>query len=119
MRAARWDTTWEAGGLWRVVLRWRVGTAPDAPYVLLGESRMELWPVSSGPPAVPALTIDGVLADDAQSVTFSRTAAETTVAAVDGPPRYRHRLLVHDPDIDDVRVLLRGYVTVGPPEASP
>lgn len=82
---------------------------------------MELWPVASGPPAVPVLTVDGVLADDSRSVTFSRTAEQTTAAADDGPLRYRHRLLVHDPDpdVDDVRVLLRGYVTVGPPEAAP
>lgn len=122
MRAARWDTVWEAGGLWRRVLRWKLGTSPDAPYALLGAARMELWPASaipSGPPAAPTITVAGVLADDQRSVTFSRTSEETTAAAVDGPSRYRHRLLVHDPDLDDDRVLLRGFVTVGPPEASP
>lgn len=123
MRAARWDTVWEAGGLWKRVLRWRLGTSPDAPYALLGAARMEMWPALarlSGPPGdEPIITVTGVLADDQRSVTFSRTAAETTAAAVDGPQRYRHRLIVHDPDADDDRVLLRGFVTVGPPEASP
>lgn len=124
MRAARWDTVWEAGGLWRRVLRWRLGTGPDAPFALLGATRMELWPaggVPSGPPDDPAMTVAGVLAGDNQSVTLSLTAAQTTAAAAvaGGSRRYRHRVLVHDPELDDDRVLLRGFVTVGPPEASP
>ena len=123
MRAARWDTVWEAGGLWTRVLRWRLGTGPDAPYALLGEARMELWPASlaplAGPPDPPAITIVGVLAGDSLSVTFSRTSAQTLAAAETGQRRYRHRVLVHDPDVDDDRVLLRGFVIVGPSEASP
>lgn len=121
MRAARWDTVWEAGGLWRRVLRWRLGTDPDAPAALLGATRMELWPANTVPSGPPTMTITGELAGDNRSVTLALTAEETTAAAatVGGPRRFRHRVLVHDPALDDDRVLLRGFVTVGPPEASP
>lgn len=116
MRAARWDTTWESGGLWRVSFRWRLGAGSDAPSAQIGESRMELWPASGGPPAEPVITVPGELSDDERLLLLARTSEETAAAA---PGRYRHRVLVHDPDIDDVRVLLRGFVTVAPPEASP
>jgi hypothetical protein len=100
-------------------LRWRLGSGPDAPVAVLGATRMELWPASSAPPDDPAITVTGELVDGGQEVRFVRTSAETTAAAAEGILRYRHRVLVHDPDIDDERVLLRGFVTVAPPEASP
>lgn len=123
MRAARWDTTWEAGGLWLVVLRWRLGAGPDAPLALLGATRMVLWPASSvtpaGGPTEPTITVTGELAADETSVTLARSSAQTTAAAELGVRRFRHWLLVHDPALADDRVLLRGFVTVAPPEAAP
>lgn len=114
MRAARWDTTWEAGGLWRVTLRWRIGGTTGDPAVM-DEGRMELWPTSAGPPDDPAMVVDGATNDDG-SLTLARSSAQTAAAA---PGQYRHRVLVHDPAVDDMRVLLRGFVTIAPPEASP
>lgn len=118
MRAARWDTAWEPDGLWRVVLRWRLGATPDAPLAELGDAQMQLWPTASGPPAEPAIVVPGELSIDARQVTFSRTSAETRQAAV-GVTQYRHRVVVRDPAREDDRVLLRGFVTVVPPEAAP
>jgi hypothetical protein len=102
-----------------VTLRWRLGTAPDAPVAVLGETRMELWPASAGPPDDPAITVAGELLDGGQEVRLVRTALQTTAVAAEGILRYRHRVIVHDPDIDDDLVLLRGFVSVAPPEASP
>lgn len=111
MRAARWDTVWEQGGLWRVVLRWRIGLGED---VVLGEfadpCTMELFDADG----TVMLTVPGELANDDHDLVLARTGAQTEATA---PGQWRHRVLVTDPELDDLRVLLRGYVTVDPPEA--
>lgn len=110
MRAARWDTVWEQGSLWRVVLRWRIGAGED---VVLGEfaepSYMELFDADGE----VMLTVSGVLGNDDHDLALARTSTQTE--QVDAG-NYWHRVRVTDPELDDLRTLLTGYVTVNPPQ---
>lgn len=109
MRAAVWDTVWEQGGLWRVVLRWRIGLGED---VVLGTFAAPCTMVLFDADGAEMLTVPGELANDDTDLILARTSAQTTDTAAG---RYRHRVLVTDPDLDDTRILLRGWVTVEQP----
>lgn len=102
MKAARWDFTLEQGGLWRVVLRRRVGTEPGtfaAPTKLdlLHEDGTLLVSVAA------TVSVDGLTA------TLARTAAQTTALTAG---RYEHRLTMTDPTLADTVMLARGYAHV-------
>lgn len=102
MKAARWDFTLESGGLWRVVLRRRIGEAAGmfaAPVrlVLLNADDTVLSTITA------TLSVDGFTA------TLALSAAQTAALA---RGRYEHRLTMVDPTLADTVVLARGYAHV-------
>lgn len=110
MRAARWDTTWEHGGLWRRVLRWRLRNGDALAWA--APTVMQVFNADG----TTLAEITGELANDDHDLILARTSTQTAAVS---PGRYRHRVVAHNADLDDDEVLLRGYVVVDPPEASP
>lgn len=108
MRAARWDPVWEAGGLWRVVLRSRIGTGDTAvPGVFADPCTMTLYNTDGE----VLVTVPGVLGDEDREVVFARTSTQTSSPAIE-PGQYIHQITVTDPEREDLRIYARGYVIV-------
>lgn len=102
MKAARWDFTLESGGLWRVVLRRRIGETPAtfaAPVNL----------VLLNPDGTILSTITATISVDGFTATLARTATQTAAIA---RGRYEHRLTMVDPTLADTVMLARGYAHV-------
>lgn len=108
MRAARWNAVWERGGLWRVVLRWRIGADPGE---FAEPCALELLKPGSTWDSVDPIvvTVPGVLTNSNRDLVLTRSASETAAMAAGD---YTHRLVVHDPVADDSRILARGWVRV-------
>lgn len=107
VRAARWDTSIERGGAWKRVLRRRT---LDEPQLLAAPCTMTIYATlpSSTAAGAEVLSVNGVVAADGQSATFtiSDTASQGLAAG-----RYQHKVTVTDPNLG-LLVLLRGYLTV-------
>lgn len=106
MRAARWDTSAERGGLWVCSLRRRSVDGVVQP--LTSPSVMTIYRVDpSAKPGAVVLTVTGTAANN--TVDFRITESQTTALAAG---RYEHKITVTDPVLGGVLVLVRGYLTV-------
>lgn len=106
VRAARWNTDAEIGGVWRIkVVRMAAGVALP----LAAPCTLDLWAIGvDAATATPAKNVTGVLAGDNKSVTFSLTVNEVSLLGL-GP--HEHRLKLTDPTLGTL-VITRGWMTV-------
>lgn len=108
MRAAKWNTDCEIGGVWlrRIIRRGSDGL----PLVISGPTRHIVYPMlADDTPGTPVLDYAGVLADDEKSVEFRVDETQTAELAAG---IYRHKIIVESPELDGPDVLARGYFTV-------
>lgn len=106
MRAARWNTDAEIGGVWSVTVK---RTAGGVVLPLAAPCTLALWAAGTDPVAdAPVKVVTGVLAGDSKAATFALSVAEVT--ALGTGPR-EHRLILTDPVVG-AQVMARGRMVI-------
>ena len=102
MRAAKWNTECERGGVWLRRVRRR---STDGNLVLAAPCRLLITRADG----TIAHDLTGAVSGD--GLTLELRLSETQTQALD-PGQYEHKLTVTDPEIGGLVVLARGYFTV-------